>query len=129
MSAMAELDAIRRGLITHMYLDITGWTRTPEVVDYALARGITVDAAVGELVNSGLSHLRSTLMAKAVGVVNPFKPGDIVQVGNWTKAYRDGQRGGRVLQVEDNLVEVGWPDNTAPTTFVFGDLKKGNHLQ
>jgi len=37
-------------------LDTEGWARWPEVVKYALVRGLTNEEAIIELVNSGLSH-------------------------------------------------------------------------
>lgn len=36
--------------------DLADWSRFPEVVEYAEARGISIATAVEQLVNSGLSH-------------------------------------------------------------------------
>jgi len=38
------------------YLDADNWSRLPEVVNYATAKGISVPEAIVRLVNSGLSH-------------------------------------------------------------------------
>lgn len=37
-------------------LDLAAWTRKSEVADYAKRRGISLDDAIRELVNEGLSH-------------------------------------------------------------------------
>ena len=39
-----------------LHFDVEGWARWPEVVQYALVRGLTNEEAIIELVNSGLSH-------------------------------------------------------------------------
>jgi|LakMenEpi03Aug12_release.lakeMendotaPanAssembly.Ray.scaffolds.fasta_scaffold4663513_2 hypothetical protein len=38
-------------------IQVTPWTRLPEVEAYAAARGISVEDAIKELVNKGLSHV------------------------------------------------------------------------
>ena len=37
-------------------INLTDWTRLPEVREYADYRGIGLDEAIRELVNKGLSH-------------------------------------------------------------------------
>lgn len=37
-------------------VDLSSWTRLPEVVAYADDRGISLHEAIRELVNTGLSH-------------------------------------------------------------------------
>ena len=37
-------------------IDATAWPRLVEVYSYSVKRGITLDEAVEELVNKGLSH-------------------------------------------------------------------------
>jgi hypothetical protein len=40
---------------------IYGWDRWPEVVEYAVARGIDLQDAIRELANCGLSHQQGTV--------------------------------------------------------------------
>lgn len=41
-----------------MEIDVSSWSRIVEVVEYAERRGIKLDEAIEQLVNTGLSHSR-----------------------------------------------------------------------
>jgi hypothetical protein len=43
-------------------VDVSTWSRLVEVIEYAEVNGITVSAAVRELVSSGLSHQRRSYL-------------------------------------------------------------------